>query len=372
MFFLDLSCQCPFLHCESQSTSASLGCPPIPAWCLDLLWEQLRLIWPYSCHVLACNVHSYQSWFVFFCDSSHCPFIYSIDTVFLIDHVDLICNLYSWWKGFWSSSLATLPLEFSCGFIPTSACGSSTGVCSWGCPGRLRCALVRTGCGGGSVAWITGTLVVPSVQRCWWPQVQELWHYYSLFLAPGSWHSKGISGWFYSVAWCSRHSKISTGWGPSLLLCASDTHRVTLSGVFLYWSVASTRGWGERSYKDGSSPCTWLSSTAWLQWLLNIAPKIFPTMTPPSCPAGLSPSSQQQPSPWDCSPVPMLQLPATVYFRRLGSLTRVHTAAARIVWFSLHSDSPRSAASPSNSFKYFPCVSNDCFNLGIWPLLQFP
>ena len=97
-----------------------------------------------------------------------------------------------------------------------------------------------------------------------------------------------------------------------------------------------------------------------------------PPWSPPSCPAGLSPSSQQQPSPWDCSPVPMLQLPAAVYFRILGSLTRVHTAAARIVWFSLHSDSHRSAASLSNSLKYFPCVSNDYFNLGIWPLLQFP
>ena len=46
------------------------------------------------------------------------------------DHVDLICSLYSWWEGFGSSSSATLPLGFNCGFIPTSACGSSTGVCS--------------------------------------------------------------------------------------------------------------------------------------------------------------------------------------------------------------------------------------------------
>ena len=27
----------------------------------------------------------------------------------LVDHVDLICSLYSWWEGFGSSSLATLP-----------------------------------------------------------------------------------------------------------------------------------------------------------------------------------------------------------------------------------------------------------------------
>ena len=40
----------------------------------------------------------------------------------LVDHVDLICSLYSWWEGLGSSS-AKLPLGFNCGFIPTSACG---------------------------------------------------------------------------------------------------------------------------------------------------------------------------------------------------------------------------------------------------------
>ena len=47
----------------------------------------------------------------------------------LVDHVDLICSLYSWGEGFESSSLATLPLDFNCGFISTSACGPSTGDC---------------------------------------------------------------------------------------------------------------------------------------------------------------------------------------------------------------------------------------------------
>ena len=42
----------------------------------------------------------------------------------LADRVDLICRLYSWWEGFGSSSLATLPLDFNCGFISSSACGS--------------------------------------------------------------------------------------------------------------------------------------------------------------------------------------------------------------------------------------------------------
>ena len=63
------------------------------------------------------------------------------DRVFLVDRVDLICSLYSWWEGFGSSSLATLPLGFNCGFISTSTCGLSTGVQllrlpwrAWVCP----------------------------------------------------------------------------------------------------------------------------------------------------------------------------------------------------------------------------------------------
>ena len=38
----------------------------------------------------------------------------------LVAHVDLICSLYSWWEGFGSSFLATLPLGFNCGFISTA------------------------------------------------------------------------------------------------------------------------------------------------------------------------------------------------------------------------------------------------------------
>ena len=54
-----------------------------------------------------------------------------------------ILSWYSWWEGFGSSSLATVSLGFNCGFISTSACGSFTGVHSWGCPGGLGSAPVR-------------------------------------------------------------------------------------------------------------------------------------------------------------------------------------------------------------------------------------
>jgi len=52
-------------------------------------------------------------------------YIFHRHRVCLLDCVDLICSLYSWWEGFGSSSLATLPLGFKCGFISTSTCGLS-------------------------------------------------------------------------------------------------------------------------------------------------------------------------------------------------------------------------------------------------------
>ena len=52
---------------------------------------------------------------------------YMLPRVCLVDCVDLICSLYSWWEGFGSSSLATPPLGFNCGFISTSTCGCPLG-----------------------------------------------------------------------------------------------------------------------------------------------------------------------------------------------------------------------------------------------------
>ena len=59
--------------------------------------------------------------------------------------------------------------------------------------------------------------------------------------------------------------------------------------------------------------------------------RFFPPQSPPSCPLGLSLHSQQQPLPWDCSTIPMCQLPAVVTSREPASLSRVRMAAARIV-----------------------------------------
>ena len=97
-------------------------------------------------------------------------YIFYRHRVCLVDPVDLIC---SWWKGLGSSSLATLPLGFNCGFISTSACGSNTGVCSQGCPGGLGSAPVRGSCRGGAAACVAGFLAAPGSQGSWQLGQQE-------------------------------------------------------------------------------------------------------------------------------------------------------------------------------------------------------
>ena len=94
--------------------------------------------------------------------------------VCLVDRVDLICSLYSWWEGFGSPPLAALPLGFTCGFISTSACGSSSGVCSWDRPGGLGFAPVRSRWGGGAAAWVAGVLAAPGTQGSWQLGQQEI------------------------------------------------------------------------------------------------------------------------------------------------------------------------------------------------------
>ena len=109
----------------------SLGCPPT----LSLISEPAVgaaqiLIWSYSCVFLppmstAIRTSAFLLWKL-----SMSFYKFHRHRVCLVDHVDLIYSLYSWWEGLGSSSLATLLLGFNCGFISTSACGSSTGVCS--------------------------------------------------------------------------------------------------------------------------------------------------------------------------------------------------------------------------------------------------
>ena len=101
-------------------------------------------------------------------------YIFHGHRVLLVDCVDLMCSLYSWWEGVGSSSLTTPPLGFNCGFISTSVCGLSTGVCSCSCPGALGSAAVRARCGGGAAAWVAGALAAPGTQGSWRLGQQEI------------------------------------------------------------------------------------------------------------------------------------------------------------------------------------------------------
>ena len=59
--------------------------------------------------------------------------------------------------------------------------------------------------------------------------------------------------------------------------------------------------------------------------------RYFTPQSPPSGSLSLSLHRQQQPSPWNCSTIPKLQLPAAVHAREPTSLSGVSMAAARTV-----------------------------------------
>ena len=90
-------------------------------------------------------------------------------------------------------------------------------------------------------------------------------------------------------------------------------------------------------------------------------------------PLGLSPCSQQQTSPWDCSPTPMFQLPVITLSRVLVSLSVVRRAVASIVCVAV---TPfrlsQMRCCTLQQLKCFPSVPNNCPDLGISLPLQFP
>ena len=71
----------------------------------------------------------------------------------------------------------------------------------------------------------------------------------------------------------------------------------------------------------------------------------FPPQSPPSHPLDPSLHSQQQPSPWDCSTIPKLQLPAAAPSMGPVSLSRVCMAEARTLSFLFRFGCHRSAVS---------------------------
>ena len=94
----------------------------------------------------------------------------------------------------------------------------------------------------------------------------------------------------------------------------------------------------------------------------------FPPQSPPSHPLYPSLHGQQQPLPWDCSIIPKFQLLAAAPSRGPASLSRVCMAAPRIlIPFRL----PQISCFTLR-LKRFSSDSDNCPNVGIRSLLQFP
>ena len=156
-------------HLPSMSSNTVLNSGPAVGAAQSVIWSYSSVFLPPMSTAIRASAFS-------FVRALNALFIFHRHRVCLVDHVDLIWSLYSWWEGFGSSSLAALPLSFNCGFISTSVCGSSTGVSSWGSPGGLGFAPVRARFGGGAAAWVTGVLAAPGTQGSWQLGHQEIKH----------------------------------------------------------------------------------------------------------------------------------------------------------------------------------------------------
>ena len=114
----------------------------------------------------------------------------------------------------------------------------------------------------------------------------------------------------------------------------------------------------------------WLGSIACFHGCLAFLHPHFPPRSPPSHPLDLSLRSQQQPSRWDCSIIPKLQLPAAAPSRGPAPLPGVCTAVARTVIF-IPFRLPQISCF-TLSLKSFSSDSDNCPAVGMGPLLQFP
>ena len=155
---------------------------------------------------------------------------------------------------------------------------------------------------------------------------------------------------------------------PWVGFCSVDQYIRHLMGQPLYCSAADAGMWGERGamvmapptmHDSAVSPC--------FRDFLAFLHRHFPRQSPPSHPVDLSLCSQQQPSPWDCSTIPKLQLPAAAPSRgpcpgyawlRQG-LILIPFRLPQISYFTL-------------SLKCFSSDSDNCPDVGMGPLLQFP
>ena len=133
------------------------------------------------------------------------------------------------------------------------------------------------------------------------------------------------------------------------------------------WHVGRERLWWRLpppTYDSVVSPC--------FHGCLAFLHRHFPQQSPASYPFGPSPSSQQQLLPWNCSKIPMLQLPASVPSRGPTSLSGVCMAAARIVCVIFIPFRLSQISCLTFSLNCFFSDPDNSPNVVIGPLLQFP
>ena len=146
----------------------------------------------------------------------------------------------------------------------------------------------------------------------------------------------------YSIDPHVRYLKGYLEWGPTLYFSAFDGPAFLLfscqcwcwhfGGESLWW-------WLHRTCDSAVSP--------YFPGCWAFLHRHFPPQSPPSQPFNLSLCSQQQPSPWDCSTIPKLQLPVTVPSRESTSLSAVCMTVPRTVWFSFRLGCHRSTVTLS-------------------------
>lgn len=155
--------------------------------------------------------------------------------------------------------------------------------------------------------------------------------YGAISFFPSLWHLASKGPLCLIFLCCSRHQALK---GPPLL------------GLLVsYWLLHVGK---ERLGVAPPSACD-SSSIALPPWLPSFPSKAFPLLSPPSCPLSLSPWSQQPDLTLGLLSNPYSPAPSHCAFQGDSNPVQVGKAAAKIAWFSFHSDCHRWAAALSNS-----------------------
>ena len=245
------------------------------------------LVWPNSCVCCPQNPQLPELDHFHLWEHSLSTQIFHRCRVYLADHGDLICSLYSWCKGFWSSSLVTLSLWFSFGFIPMSVCGPPTGVWYWGFLGDLGSApcdywaqrwydcldhgsTSAATCTGKQAAMGTRGMALERAFSGAQHKVREGQPWPGFFWHPAAgMQGPALRGLFFF------NCPSAGTWGPALrglLLFLGSWHARASPQQASFIVVGRHQRVDERGYNSGSSPCVLLSSSALLPWQSSLPP----------------------------------------------------------------------------------------------------